>query len=80
VDKAGTPLTEGGGSVLLDRRGNQVGVGALDVVRDRGRLYAVPHYHDAETGGTIRMQIREVEGKDGWPTFSEGPGDGRPQS
>ena len=80
VDKAGTPLTEGGGSVLLDRRGNQVGTGALDVVRDHGRLYAVHHYYDADTGGTIRMQIREVEWEAGWPFFSYGPGDGRPQS
>ncbi|HKG50350.1 MAG TPA: arabinan endo-1,5-alpha-L-arabinosidase [Actinomycetales bacterium] len=79
VDRDGTPMTEGGGTVLLDRRGNQVGMGALDVMRDRGgRLYAVHHYYDATTGGTIRMQIREVEWRNGWPTFSYGPGDGRP--
>ncbi|WP_219419053.1 arabinan endo-1,5-alpha-L-arabinosidase [Pseudonocardia nigra] len=75
VDREGRPMTEGGGTVLLDRRGNQVGTGALDVLEDRGRTYAVHHYYDANTGGTIRMQIREVEWVDGWPTFSYGPGD-----
>ena len=35
------------------------------------RLYAVHHYYDADTGGTIRMQIREVEWRDGWPYFSD---------
>ena len=26
---------------------------------------------DADTGGTIRMQIREIEWRDGWPYFSD---------
>ena len=78
VDKEGVPLAEGGGTVLLDARGDQVGTGALDVLQDRGRLYAVHHYYDADTGGTVRMQIREVEWEDGWPYFSYGPGDGEP--
>ncbi|WP_369068461.1 arabinan endo-1,5-alpha-L-arabinosidase [Kineococcus terrestris] len=75
VDRDGTPLTEGGGEVLLERRGNQAGPGALDVVRERGRWYGVHHYYDTDTGGTIRMQVREVEFRDGWPFFSYGPGD-----
>jgi arabinan endo-1,5-alpha-L-arabinosidase len=78
VDADGVPMTEGGGTVLLDARGNQIGPGALDVLDDDGKLYAVHHYYDAATGGTIRMQIREIEWRDDWPTFSYGPGDGDP--
>ncbi|MBB2901304.1 arabinan endo-1,5-alpha-L-arabinosidase [Kineococcus radiotolerans] len=78
VDRDGVPMTEGGGTPLLSSRGNQIGTGALDVLRDRGRTYAVHHYYDARTGGTIRMQVREVEWRGGWPTFSYGPGDGQP--
>ncbi|WP_432521976.1 arabinan endo-1,5-alpha-L-arabinosidase [Kineococcus sp. SYSU DK006] len=78
VDREGRLLTEGGGDLLLGRRGDQVGTGALDVLNDRGRTYAVHHYYDAGTGGTIRMQIREVEWRGGWPSFGYGPGDGRP--
>ena len=71
VDADGVPMAEGGGTILLDRRGNQIGPGALDVLEHDGRLYAVHHYYDADTGGTIRMQIREVEWRDGWPYFSD---------
>ncbi len=80
VDADGVPMTDGGGTILLDRRGDQIGPGALDVLDHDGRLYAVHHYYDAAAGGTIRMQIREVEGRDGWPYFSYGPGDGEPPS
>ncbi|WP_338073655.1 arabinan endo-1,5-alpha-L-arabinosidase [Kineococcus siccus] len=79
VDRSGDPMTEGGGDVLLSRRGNQVGTGALDVVEQRGRTYAVHHYYDADAGGITRMQVREVEwDAQGWPFFSYGPGDGQP--
>lgn len=78
VDAEGVPMTEGGGTVILDARGNQIGTGALDVLEFKGRYYGVHHYYDADTGGTIRMQIREVEWADGWPYFSYGPGDGEP--
>ncbi|ROP34770.1 arabinan endo-1,5-alpha-L-arabinosidase [Pseudokineococcus lusitanus] len=67
VDRDGVPLLEGGGTVLLDRRGDQVGPGALDVLEDRGLLYAVHHYYDAAADGVIRMQVREVGWEDGWP-------------
>jgi hypothetical protein len=42
---------------------------------DRDRLYAVHHYYDCDTGGTIRMQVRELEWHDGWPYFSDGAGE-----
>jgi arabinan endo-1,5-alpha-L-arabinosidase len=75
VDADGDPMTAGGGTILLDRRGNQIGPGALDVLEHEGRLYAVHHYYDSDTGGTIRMQIRELEWHDGWPHFSDGDGE-----
>lgn len=78
VDADGVPMTEGGGTILLDRRGDQIGPGALDVLDHDGRFYAVHHYYDAVTNGTIRMQIREVEWREDWPHFSYGPGDGEP--
>lgn len=76
VDRDGVPMVQGGGTVLLETRGDQVGTGALDVLEDRGLLYGVHHYYDAATGGTIRMQVREVEWEGGWPVFPAGPGEG----
>ena len=36
VDADGVPMAEGGGTILLDRRGNQIGPGALDVLEHDG--------------------------------------------
>jgi arabinan endo-1,5-alpha-L-arabinosidase len=71
-------MTDGGGTILLDRRGDQIGPGALDVLDHDNRLYAVHHYYDAAANGTIRMQIREIEWRDDWPHLSPGPGDDEP--
>lgn len=61
----------GGGTVVLAGRGNQVGTGAPDVLREFGLWYLVHHYYDADAGGVVRMQIREIEWDDeGWPYFS----------
>lgn len=75
LDRDGVPLTEGGGTVILERRGNQYGTGALDVLREFGRFYAVHHYYDADQQFDARMQIREVEWEDGWPVFPLYAGD-----
>ena len=69
VDRDGVPLTEGGGTVILSSRGNQIGTGAADVLWEFGRYYMVHHYYDGDANGVIRMQIREVEWKNGWPFF-----------
>jgi arabinan endo-1,5-alpha-L-arabinosidase len=71
LDRNGVPLAEGGGTVILSSRGNQIGPGAPDVLFDHGRWYMVHHYYDANAGGVIRMQIREIEWDgQGWPYFS----------
>jgi arabinan endo-1,5-alpha-L-arabinosidase len=69
VDQNGVPLTQGGGTVILSSRGNQIGTGAADVLWEFGRYYLVHHYYDGDANGVIRMQIREVEWNDGWPFF-----------
>jgi len=68
VDKEGVPLLEGGGTVLLDGDGNQVGTGAADTLFDRGVHYIVHHYYDAAANGVIRMQVRSLDWEDGWPS------------
>jgi arabinan endo-1,5-alpha-L-arabinosidase len=71
VDRNGVPMTAGGGTVILQNRGNQIGPGAPDVIREYGRWYMVHHYYDANANGVIRMQIREIEwDRAGWPYFS----------
>lgn len=67
VDRDGVPLLEGGGTVILESHGNQIGPGGQDVHFEFGRHYLVHHYYDGAANGVIRMQIRSLEWEDDWP-------------
>lgn len=67
VDADGVRLDEGGGTVILASEGAQVGPGGQDVMEEDGRHYLVHHYYDGDAGGTIRMQVRQLGWRDGWP-------------
>ncbi|MGY0486735.1 arabinan endo-1,5-alpha-L-arabinosidase [Streptomyces sp. WG-D5] len=68
VDKAGKPLLEGGGTLLLAGHGRFVGTGGESVFRDRGKDVLAYHYYDAEDNGTPKLGLNELSwGKDGWP-------------
>ncbi|MDY7220685.1 arabinan endo-1,5-alpha-L-arabinosidase [Halalkalibacterium halodurans] len=71
VDQEGRRLAEGGGTILLESRGNQIGPGGQDVLKDFGRYYMIHHYYDGDADGVIRMQIRSMEWENGWPYVSE---------
>lgn len=64
VDKDGVPLLEGGGTVVLESEG---GVGGQDVIKEFGRHYMIHHYYEWDPL-QIRMQIRELQWEDGWPS------------
>lgn len=70
-DQNGVPLAEGGGTILLNNDGNQHGPGGQDVFFDKGRDYLIHHYYDADANGVIRMQIRQLVWKNGWPQLTE---------
>jgi arabinan endo-1,5-alpha-L-arabinosidase len=69
VDRDGVPLLEGGGTVILDGDGNQIGTGGQDIHLEFGLYYVIHHYYDGDANGVIRMQIRSMEWEDGWPHF-----------
>jgi arabinan endo-1,5-alpha-L-arabinosidase len=69
VDRNGIPLLDGGGTVMLAGDGNQIGTGGQDVYFEFGHHYVVHHYYDGDANGVIRMQIRSMTWKDGWPSF-----------
>jgi Glycosyl hydrolases family 43/Ricin-type beta-trefoil lectin domain len=80
VDKNGVPLTEGGGSIILNSRVAEPGVtptglyrapGAPEVFVEQGVYYLTYHaYRPQNTLG-----IRPMNWHDGWPYFNE-PGGG----
>ena len=55
--------------IALEEERLRLGTGAPDVLWEFGRYYVVHHYYDADADGVIRMQIREIEWRDGWPYF-----------
>jgi hypothetical protein len=80
VDKNGVPLTEGGGSTILDSRvagpgvtpgGLWRGPGGPDVFVEDGTYYLVYHAYLPDS----TLGIRPMDWHDGWPHFQE-PGGG----
>lgn len=69
-DRNGKSLTAGGGEILLESEGNQIGPGGQDVYEENGVYYLIHHYYDALKNGVIRMQIRVLDwDEEGWPVF-----------
>src|SRR5439155_7544762 len=71
LDRAGVPLTAGGGTEVLRGYNEFVGTGGGDVY-DTGRAtYLVNHYYDGTDGGTPRLNVRPVRWRDGWPAVGD---------
>lgn len=69
MDEDGTPLLEGGGTLLLAGHGRFVGTGGESVFRDKGRDVLAYHYYDAGDSGTPKLGLDELSwGKDGRQT------------
>jgi arabinan endo-1,5-alpha-L-arabinosidase len=71
VDRAGVPLTAGGGSEVLRGYNEFVGTGGADVYVDGGRDWFVNHYYDATSAGTPRLNVRPLTWRSGWPVVGE---------
>ena len=68
LDRAGKPMMEGGGTLLLDSRGRYHGPGGQAVVLDDGVYRLVHHYYDREEQGAAKLQIQDLSWTaDGWP-------------
>ncbi|KAI7233591.1 putative Arabinan endo-1,5-alpha-L-arabinosidase [Hortaea werneckii] len=66
VDKAGTPMMEGGGTQLLASHGNIHGPGHPAVFTDNDADVLVYHYYNA--AGTAQLGINLIRYDNGWPT------------
>jgi len=67
VDKTGTPMLEGGGSLLLGPNSKWIGPGGESVLHETdGSDAIVFHAYDAVTGRPS-LQISELTWLDGWP-------------
>lgn len=63
LDRDGTPLLNGGGTVLLETDGDMVGPGGQSISDG----YLAFHYYDRTLDGAYRLAIRRLGWSDGWP-------------
>lgn len=72
LDKEGTDLREGGGSLFLGTEGNVIGPGHAGITETskHGLLFSF-HYYDGERDGEHALGIREVYFEDGWPQLGD---------
>jgi arabinan endo-1,5-alpha-L-arabinosidase len=68
VDREGTPMLVGGGSVVMAGYGRVIGPGHASVLVEDDRYLLVHHYYDGEANGLPHVQIRPLLWDDeGWP-------------
>ncbi len=68
VDRLGTPLRDGGGTVILSSQGRVRGPGHNAVLQDGDHTWFVHHFYDAEQRGARTLQIRPLSWDEtGWP-------------
>jgi hypothetical protein len=71
VDRAGVPLTGGGGTEVLRGYNEFVGTGGGDVYSTDRSTFLVNHYYDATDAGTPRLNVRPMLWNDGWPVVGD---------
>jgi arabinan endo-1,5-alpha-L-arabinosidase len=73
LDRAGLPLLDGGGSVLLESGARWRGPGSNDVLRLGDQSYSFYFAYDADNDGEVSLRISTLAwDDDGWPR-SAGP-------
>ena len=68
VDRDGTSLLEGGGTLILASEDRWIGPGHASIFAQGGREWLVHHYYDRELGGRSRLRMVSLSwNAEGWP-------------
>lgn len=74
LDRTGKPMTEGGGTLVIDSQGRWAGPGHCAVLQDKNGHMLVYHAYDLEWRGTPTLRIERLHwDAEGWPTISRQP-------
>lgn len=73
VDEAGTPMMQGGGTVLLkgNSEWNAPGGGTAYLDADTGDSMLIFHAQDIRQGGTPHVWVKALTWGNGWPAFGD---------
>lgn len=70
LDRSGTPMDEGGGTLVVEGNERWPGVGHNSAYTFDGTDFLVFHGYDARDDGESKLWIREITWENGWPTVS----------
>ena len=71
-DRDGTPMLDGGGTLVLRGYGPYRGPGHCAVLQEDGRDWLVHHFYDRDDRGVAKLQVRPLLWPpDGWPIAGE---------
>ncbi|MBC9795664.1 arabinan endo-1,5-alpha-L-arabinosidase [Sinomicrobium weinanense] len=71
TDKAGKPMTEGGGTPVITGNARWAGAGHNSIYTFDGKDYLIFHAYDNSDEGKPKLKIMEVSWKDGWPEVDQ---------
>lgn len=69
VDADGVPMTEGGGTAVLETHDRVIGPGGQSVLRDEDGDLLVYHYYDGDDNGTPKLGLNLIDWSSGWPVL-----------
>lgn len=67
TDRAGVPMMNNGGTVVLESHGRVIGPGGQSVIKDADGHLLVYHYYDGQDGGTPKLGVNLLGWGGGWP-------------
>lgn len=68
VDQDGTPMTEGGGTLVMESYPNWSGPGHNAVLQDDGETILVYHAYSVQANGDPFLRMSPLEWEEGWPS------------
>ena len=72
LDKEGKPMTEGGGSLVIEGDENWAGAGHCSAYTFSGKDYLVFHAYDVSDNGRSKLKIAEMTwDEEGWPVIDK---------
>jgi arabinan endo-1,5-alpha-L-arabinosidase len=69
-DENGVPMTDNGGTPVLESHGRYIGPGGQSLISDNDGDLLVYHYYDGDDNGAPKLGMNRLDWSSGWPVAS----------